>query len=153
MSDDSSTNSLSQHDLNNYLFVFSILLFCVESCSLLPSLHFSLALNGDATDCPVDIDAIVAALEVDDTCAQDDVLRTIFQSSIILEGERDPYESLPFHSLHLFYLKEMFIKSKPLKQSTISTFAARLKLTLICSPLLIIPRSFGTSESIISIFS
>lgn len=112
MSDDSSSDtSLSPHDLNNYLSVFSFYIIVLNNAHSYP-VHFSLALDGDATDRPVDIDAIVAALEVDDACAQDDVLRTIFQSSIIPEGERDPYESLPFHSLRLSRLKEMFVKKQ-----------------------------------------
>jgi hypothetical protein len=77
-----------------------------------PCCSFSLALDGDTNDRPVNIDAIVAALEVDDACSQDDVLRTIFQSSVIPEGERDPFESLPIHTLRLSRLKDIYLKKQ-----------------------------------------
>jgi hypothetical protein len=88
----------------------------------------SRALDGDATDRPVDIDAIAAALEVDDACAQDDVLRSIFQSSVIPEGERDPYEALATHSIRLSRLKEIYLKKQATQAINYLNLRSKIKI-------------------------
>lgn len=69
---------------------------------------FRVEIDADFGDCPIDIDSIASALEVDDHVSQEELLQALFQSTVVPKGEWDNYERLSMRTLHLSQLQEAY---------------------------------------------